>query len=508
MTKKDGCRTNSHARSDRGAGRSRRRFLQASLVGGVACAGSLVSVASGQSERKEGQVRERLERQSRDPRGRILIKGATIISMDPQVGDLLKGDLLIEGEKIMDVKPEIKASAEVLDASGTIMIPGFADTHRHPFGRFWVVEGLSQEIFTAWPGPSAMSLLNSKIQPEDVYAATLITGLRCIQSGVTCMMDWSGNSATPEHADLEVQGLFDSGVRAVLGYGEPGSGSSYLPADLDRVQKKYFSSKDQLVTLYLAINIRSPEDQTAGKIKFAREHGLRVTIDGNDFPVEGESVQRLGKTGIFGPDVTFVHCNDIGDGAWKAIADAEASVSVAAFSEPLIGIANGMPAIQSALNFGIRPSLSADVFQFSDFFTIMRMALCFQRQQAFARVYAGDKSGPVPVTMRDVLDFATVQGVKANGLLDKAGTLTPGKEADLLLVRANDVNTVTLPNALGAVVLSADTSNVDTVLIAGKLRKFKGQLVGANVEKATRLYQDSCEKIYARAGYKHDFLKY
>jgi 5-methylthioadenosine/S-adenosylhomocysteine deaminase len=504
-------RSNSRKRAEKnstGAEHSRRSFLKASLgVAGSATIAPLLSNASIQSNQKDLQARERIERQTHDPRGRILIKGATILSMDPQVGDFLKGDLLIEGKKIIDVKPQIKASAEVLDASGTIMVPGFADTHRHPWGRFWIVEGLSQQIFTARPGPSPMALLNSKVEPEDVYAATLVTALTCIKSGVTCMMDWSGNSLTPQHADSEIQALSDSGLRAVFGYGAPPSGSSYLPADLDRIQKRYFSSADQLVTLCMAMNIRSPEDETIGKIKFARDHGLRVTMDGNDFPVEGETIQRLGKTGIFGSDITFVHCNDIGDGAWRVIADAGSTVSTAAFSEPLIGIATGIPAIQSALNFGIRPSLSSDVFQFSDFFTVMRMALCFQRQQAFIRVYAGDKNAPPPVTMRDVLDFATVQGSKANGLLNKSGTLTPGKEADIVLIRADEVNTVTLPNALGAVVLGADTSNVETVFIAGKLRKFKGQLVGADVDRATRLYQQSCEKIYARAAYNHDFLK-
>jgi len=201
-----------------------------------------------------------------------------------------------------------------------------------------------------------------------------------------------------------------------------------------------------------------------------------------------------------------VHCNDIGDAAWKVIADAGATVSIAAFSEPLIGISTGFPAIQKALGLGIRPSLSADVFQFTDFFTIMRMALCFQRQAAFLRAYGGDKNAPAPISLREVLDFSTVQGAKANGLLSKTGTLAPGKEADLVLVRADDINTVSVPNALSAVLLSGDTSNVDTVFIAGRLRKFRGQLVGADANRAVRLYQQSCEKIYARAGYTHDFL--
>ena len=505
-------------------GRSRRTFLKTGfgLVGGAAL-GTSASPLSAQSRPQDAAaIRDRLERRTRDPRGRILIKGATIISMDPQVGDFAKADLLVEGKKIIDVKPDIKVSAEVLDATGTIMLPGFADTHRHAFGVFWTLEGLSQEPFTAQPSPirrlagapapadgsaRARGLLNSQIQPDDIYAATLVTALTCIKSGITCEMDWSGNSRTPEHADAAIQALFDSGVRAVHGYGEPNSGSSRVPQDLARIQKKFFSSSDQLVTLYLAMNIRSPENETIARIQFARDHGLRMTIDGADWPEQGETIVRLGNAGHLGPDITFVHVNDIGDAAWKVLAGTGATVSLAAFSEPLIGIANGIPAVQSAVNVGIRPSLSADVFQFSDFFTIMRMALCFQRQHAFESWYNGDRNPPRPVTMRDVLDFSTVQGVKANGLLDKCGTLTPGKEADLILIRADDVNTVTLPNALAAVVMAGDTSNVDTVMIGGKLKKFRGELAAADEKRATRLYQQSRDKIFARAGYKLDALK-
>lgn len=136
-------------------GRSRRGFLKTGLglVGGAAIAPAVSSV-SAQSESQDA-VRDRIERQARDPRGRVLLKGATIISMDPKVGNLAKGDLLIEGKKIVDIKPEINATAEILDASGTIMIPGFGDTHRHPTGTTWTLDGLSPLPYTSPPSPIA-----------------------------------------------------------------------------------------------------------------------------------------------------------------------------------------------------------------------------------------------------------------------------------------------------------------------------------------------------------------
>ena len=500
-------------------GRSRRSFLKASAgLAGAAALAPAVAGAQGPLTRQDADLRDRLERQARDPRGRILIKNATIISMDPNVGDLAKGDLLIEGRKIVEVRPTITASAQVVDATGTIMIPGFVDTHRHCSSNTWNIAGLSQLPFAAPPSPrhrladmpktppSPRGPGNLDLQPDDIYAATLVSALTCAKSGVSCVADLAGNARTPEHADAAVQAWIDSGVRAVYGSGGATSVSTDRPyEDLVRLQKKYFSSADQLLTLCLNTNIRQPDDQIIARIQFARQHGLRLSIDGADWPEQGDTIVRLQKH--LGPDITFIHCNDIGEAAWKTLAAVGATVSLAAFSEPLIGIATSVPPIQNALDVGIRPSLSSDVFQFSDFFTIMRMALCFQRSEAFASWYAGKPNPPAPVTMRDVLDFATVQGAKANGLLSTYGTLTPGKEADLLLIRQDEVNTVTPGNALATVLQAADTSNLDTVFVAGKLRKFRGQLVGADARKAARAFQQSRERMFAKAGYTLDVLR-
>src|SRR4030095_10122638 len=133
----------------------RRGFLKTSLglAGGAAMAPAFSGVSAQTGTRDA--IRDRIERQARDPKGRVLLKGATIISMDPKVGDFAKGDLLIEGSRIADVRAEIKTNAEVLDASSTIMIPGFGDTHRHASGTTWVLEGLSPHPYTSPPSPIA-----------------------------------------------------------------------------------------------------------------------------------------------------------------------------------------------------------------------------------------------------------------------------------------------------------------------------------------------------------------
>ena len=136
------------------SGGSRRHFLKTTLgVAGAAALSPATANAQTALSRQDADLRDRLERAARDPRGRILIRNATIVTMDPAVGDFARGDLLIDGGKIADVKPSIAAQAQVLDATGTIMIPGFADTHRHCANVNWTVGGLSPLPFVAPPSP-------------------------------------------------------------------------------------------------------------------------------------------------------------------------------------------------------------------------------------------------------------------------------------------------------------------------------------------------------------------
>jgi cytosine/adenosine deaminase-related metal-dependent hydrolase len=486
-------------------GTSRRRFLKASsgLLAGTALSSLLPSQARAEQSKKDSQSLERIERQSRGSRGRILVKGGTVISMDPKVGDFAKGDVLIEGKKILEVGPSINAQAEVIDASDMIVIPGFVDCHRH-----------------CWENQFRRMIPNADIAgyndlrdhvapfytPEDMYAANLVTALGCIDSGVTCLMDWSHNSRSADLSDGAIQALFDSGIRAIHGYCAPadtGKWDHQHPQDLIRLRKKYFSSEDQLVTICMAT--LAFYNGHLSDIDFARKQGVRTTMDGLSGTF-ARVADELGQAKLLGPDLTLVHCTAVTDTGWRMIADNGVTVVMAPTSDMQIGLGPAIPPIQKALDFGLRPALSVDVecSLSTDFFTQMRVALNVQRSAAFNRKYKGEANAPAPITMRDVFEFATVQGANANGLLGKCGTLTSGKEADIVLIRADDINNMPLNNAIGTVVNGADSRSVDTVIIGGKLRKFRGQLLGVDIEKVRRLVHESRDGIVARSGYKFD----
>src|SRR6476660_1361588 len=163
------------------------------------------------------------------------------------------------------------------------------------------------------------------------------------------------------------------------------------------------------------------------------------------------------------------------------------------------------PPVQKAIDTGIRPSLSVDVETSvpNDFFQQMRTVFSLQKNEVWAKRLAGDKNPPKFLTVREVLEFATVEGARANGLERKVGTLTPGKEADIILLRTDRLNVMPMNNAVGAVVTSMGPQNVDTVLIAGKVMKRNGKLVGVDIARLERLGEAAKARVYKAAGVKN-----
>jgi cytosine/adenosine deaminase-related metal-dependent hydrolase len=202
-----------------------------------------------------------------------------------------------------------------------------------------------------------------------------------------------------------------------------------------------------------------------------------------------------------GADVTYIHCPNLTEAEWQMIANTGGNVSIA--SPVAMEMGHGVPPVQQALDHGIRPSLSADVETEipSDFFAQMRTVFTLQRMQVLARQRAGETNLPNLLTVREVIEFATIEGAKDNGLERKVGTLTPGKEADIILLWMDEINVMPVNNVYGAVVLGMDTSNVDTVLVGGKVRKWQGKLVGVDLNRVSRLVHQSRDYIVSKAGW-------
>src|SRR6266850_1432953 len=316
---------------------SRREFLKTG-AGLVAGAAALPLLPSGpdDGDNNDDEALERLKRGKKDAKHRVLLKGGTIISMDPQVGNFAKGDVLIEGKKILAVGANIEAAGQHIDATDMILIPGFCDPHRHSW------EGQLRGL-----NPNAVTITDYNAythqgfgpfyRPHDIYVGNLATALGCIDAGITCIIDNSHNSRTSAHSDAAIQALFDSGIRAVHASGAPqfGDWDHQWPQDLTRLQSTYFSSDDQLVTLRMF----SPVN--AANWEFARQLGLRITTESNG---GAQVMTEVWNEKLLGPDNTYNHCNGWSDDVWKQVRDSGGTVNVCARSDPQYGLGEGIPA--------------------------------------------------------------------------------------------------------------------------------------------------------------------
>jgi cytosine/adenosine deaminase-related metal-dependent hydrolase len=441
------------------------------------------------------------------PAARTLIRGATVLSMDGDIGNLACGDILIEGSTITAIGENLDAcDAVVIEASGMIAMPGMVDTHRHSW------EGQLRRI-----NPNAATLEDycnathfsfaKYYRPADMYIGNLLSALGCIDAGITTLVDNSHNSRTGEHSDAAVEALLDAGIRALHASGAPVAGEwdkAHWPGNLERLQEKYIKKGDNPL-LSLAVMAQLEPELWAE----ARRLGLPIITEffGGDMAAELEGLHR---EGLLRSDNIFNHCTALPDAGWKILREAGVRVNVCPRSDAHYGIEDGMFAMQSAQRHGISPGLSIDneTSYSGDMFMEMRVAFYLQRVMGMhhQRCCGAEHHPVVTLPAHDLLKAATVDGAACAGLLDKVGSLVPGKQADLILINAQDINLYPSGNAFGTVVHAAERSNVDTVMIGGRIVKRGGKVLGVDGESLRAAIDESREHLFAAAGYQPDIF--
>ena len=448
---------------------------------------------------------------------RVLIRGATVLTMDSALDSLPRGDILVEDDTIAAIAPDLGAAADdgqaiVIEAEGRIAMPGLQDTHRH----CWQNQ-LRRLIPDCDDNKAYLDVthrwLGHYYRPHDIYIGNLVSALGALDTGTTCVLDFFHNARTPAHSDAAIAAFNDAGIRYTHVSCGPMTGEwdGSWPTDITRIQAEHFAGSDQLGTLRVgAIGAEFAPPHIAlnpERVREARDLGIDFVSDGVVGPPCSRKIHELHEAGLLGPHLTLIHCLDLSDDAWRLIADTGTHVSLPTTSDANIGIYSSVPAIQKALDFGIRPSLSVDVevCLTSDMFTQMRTLYSIQRMRAFERRYNREPY-PAPLRVKEVLEFATVEGARGNGVLDRCGTLTPGKQADLILLTADDFNTMPLNNAYGTVVSGADTRNVEAVFVAGRVKKFDGRLVGFDRAEIARQVYASRDHILSAAEFELDIF--
>ncbi len=516
---------------------SRRNFLKGAAATGVAAtATNLFSARPAAAHDDDGPPRD-----SGRPGRRYLIRGGSVMSMDPAVPDLVRGDVLVDGKKILAIGPNLNSgNVDVIDARGRIVMPGFIDTHHHQAWtaiRSSIPDSILIDDGTGTPGAQQNYYLNvlgagqvapstagfaRHYRPQDVYTSELVGGLSQLDNGVTTVHDISQIHHSPQHTDAAVRGLIDAGRRGVLGYFESAgnvAGNQY-PSDAFRIKQRWFSSSDQLTSMIMGGEVYLGEPTYTQAWTIGRQLGLQVAAHIlSPFGIRSildDLAAGTGGTGNnigLGPDNLFIHMTGMSDFGWQKVKEKGVQVSIAFPIE--MNMRHGMPPIIKMQGLGMEPSLSSDVEtnMTACFFTQMRSAMTMQRMIVNQQILAqGDFTNypatwptPAPGTpkllnVRDVLRFATINGAKHLRLDGKTGSLKPGKEADIIILDGTHLNVTPVNHVPGAVVQMMDRTNVETVIVAGKVRKWKGRLLDVDLPRLRNQLEDSRDYIFQKAG--------
>jgi cytosine/adenosine deaminase-related metal-dependent hydrolase len=441
--------------------------------------------------------------------GRKLIKGAAIVTMDAAIGDLAKGDILIENDRIAAVAPTIAATdAEVIDGTDRLVLPGLINGHLHTWQT--ALRGLAGDWTVAGYMQAMHRGLATLFRPEDIHIANLMGALNQINNGATTLVDWCHNNPTPEHSDAAVLGLEESGVRALFLHGSPKPNPkpgqkhfSEVPmprGEVERFCRGRFASRDRLVTFGLAIlgPYYSTYEVTRTDLDLAREFDLVASmhVGGGTAKVPG-GFERLLDDGAVDRHLSIVHGNDIAPDTLRRLAESGARFTVTAEVELQMGYGDPITGIVSEAGAPLGIGTDVEPAVGSDLFTCMRLTLQHERNRSIVDTLGktGNRPAQSPLSCRDALSWVTTSAAKAAGLDDRIGSITPGKQADMILLRTDALNMIPLRDFVVGAVMQASAANVDTVLIAGKMVKRDGSLLAGGLNEKIAALRASGERI-------------
>ena len=444
---------------------------------------------------------------------RMLIKGGRVLTMDPPPGDRGRADILIENGLIRDVAPAIDhPDAEILDAADMIVMPGFVDCHRHMWQTQLRAMTADWSLFDY--SSRIRSIYSSFYDPEDAYLGCYAGFLEALNAGVTTIVDHAHIMNSPDHADETVRAFQDAKIRGILCYGlfnnpkpdDPVSFDVFNPPawrfdDALRVRRDLLAPDDGRVRFGLALTETEwfPLELTRRELDLARELGaarISAHVGLGAMSRHTRFVERLARAGLLGPDLLCVHGWSLTDRELKHLADCGASVVTTVETELQMGM--GFPALSRVLAQGGRAGIGVDIVsnQSADMFTQIRLILAVQRalenEDLARRNMMPEK---IRLKARDLLEAATIGGAGAAGLDNRTGSITPGKEADIIMIRSDAVNMTPTLDPVNTVVMCANVGDVDTVLVAGEPVKRGGRLLGVDWPCISSMLRQSSEKI-------------
>jgi cytosine/adenosine deaminase-related metal-dependent hydrolase len=442
---------------------------------------------------------------------RTLIRGATVITLDRQ-GDLPCADLLVTGDTITEIAPTLHADdAQVVDATGCIVIPGLVNAHMHTWQT--ALRGLAANWTLLEYFKNMHAGLATVFEPQDLYIATLVGALNQLNCGTTTLGDWCHNNKTPAHNDAAITGLLESGIRAAFFHGTPKPDPKpgerpfwevpHPRAEVERLLKAH-QGRD-LLNVHAAVlgPHYSTLDVALHDFRMTKDLGIIGSLHQGGGPARApEGWERLEAAGLLGPQINIVHGHALSNEQLKRFCELGMSFSAAAENEMTQG--HGHPITGRLRALGKAPSLGVDLESVlsGDMLTQARVALGMQR--SLDNVAYREAHGTIPptstITTREALQWVTVEGARMLGQLDRIGTLAAGKQADLVLICADDLNMQPVHDPVNTVVMQTTLANIDSVMVAGRWKKRHGKLLDVDLAPKLAALQASGRKITTALG--------
>jgi len=428
----------------------------------------------------------------------MLIKGGRIVTMNPSRQMFEKGDVAVDKGKIVGVGKEVKGKADkVIDARGKVVLPGLVNAHTHL--PMVLLRGVADDM-------PLMEWLSTKIWPieknlkaEDCYAGAMLGCLEMIKSGTTCFADMYF------HMDQVARAVIKSGIRGALSYGiieldDSKKRKSEISVSLKFIKAFNGKANGRITTMFGPHAPYTCSSDCLMEVKeLAKKHGVSIHTHISETSDEVKQItEKYGKPpaeyldsiGFLGPEVLAAHCVWISDKEIKLLRDRGVKPVHNPVSNMKVGC--GFSPVPEMLAAGIPVALGTDGAASNnslDMFKEMKFAALLSKVR---------KMDPTTVPATSALEMATINGATALGLQDKIGSIEVGKKADLILVDIKKPHLTPIHNVVSHLVYSAVGSDVDTVIVDGKVLMKDRKVLTLDEAKVLELAQRTSDNLLAR----------
>ncbi|MBV9229406.1 MAG: amidohydrolase family protein [Chloroflexi bacterium] len=439
----------------------------------------------------------------RFPSGRpVVFRNATVLTIDPSIGMIEGGDVLVVDDRIASVGRQLAVpdGTVEIDATGGILMPGMVDTHRHMwqtalrgFGADWTLTNYFFFFYINW---------GKIFRAEDIYAGNLLSAIEAIDAGVTTSVDWSHGLQTVEYADAAVDALEAVPGRFVLAYGNllgaPWEWSK-APQFADFIKRRIDGHGDRL-RMHMAFDVTGdPAFPEKGAFEAARDFNLPVTTHAGVWGATNDNgIRLMYEHGFMTPSTVYVHAATLSDDSYQRIAATGGHTSISTESEASAGQGYSPTWLLRRHNIPVSLSMDTSVWWSADLFSAMRATLNADRAREHLEAHKRNETVTLShLRAEQVVNWATMGGAQALGMDSLIGSITPGKKADLVLIK-NDQSPVMFPllHPYGHVVFQAGRGDVHTVMVDGNVVKHNHSLLNVDLARARQAVAKTVE--YAR----------